>query len=435
MNYIEKQLLLSSAIKAIDFLGGATSPAERSGRYRFEDEELSATGMDPMQTLDLLHQENEQRRDSLEKMALCMPETVTPALATNWLVSSWNLQRQSKGYINRETISSIRKTTERWLRHLLPVEDDATIHFHPDLMLANFRALIIARDALLRQMNWDINIRGLFNAPSISIVTTSALSEHALAALSLAGFGRSNITFVTTRDDGTLDIEGLPRLHERTILYLQAVHPITGAMENGGVIKLAKAHGAWVHIDAPVTLWMNAASNKKELLAAYQLADSWVTDTSIWFECPEPLGILACRNHTHATKPLFDVPMASDSAVASLWASLRSLGKAGLQSRIARSTVYSDYIAHKLVDTPVEILAGTQACNVLIAFDRESLTKTAYHTLTRANMLDHSLVYWRGKMRIRIPLLSWKQTPEWIETIIAIIKDTTPGSMNLASAS
>ena len=440
MNYIEKQLLLSSAVKAIDFLGCTTSQLKRPlQRFRFEDEPLSSTGADPMQTLDLLHQQGGDTHEELGEFALCMAETVTPALATSWLMSSWNLRLRPQMYANREVVGNIRAATGRWLKQLLPIEDESSLYFLPDQLTANFRGLVMARDALLRQMNWETGVRGLFNAPLISVVASSALSEHGRAALSLAGFGGGNITYAPTLEDGTMDLEKLPIIHERTIVYVQAMHPITGAIENDDVIRYAKERGAWVHVDAPVTLWMNLSPNKRGLFSSYQLADSWVTDTNLWFESPEELSILACRKATGERMSQGSLHT-RDSAMATLWASLRSLGKSGLQSRILRTTVYADYIAQKLAGSSMEVLGGGRCCHVLISFGKEQLARTACDALIRAGAYEAGLVYWRGKMRIRLPLVSWKHTPEWVESIVIALhdiaseqKDTASG--DLASAS
>jgi len=434
MNYIEKQLLLSSAVKAIDFLGSASSKTRMLAPFKFEEEPLSVGGADPMQTLDLLHQHAGYTHERLGEFALCMAETVTPALATNWLISSWNLRLRSQMFADRNVLGNIKSATERWLKQLLPVDADSSFYFLPDQLTANFRALVMARDALLQQMNWDTSIRGMFNAPSISIVASAALSEHAQAALSLAGFGRNNITYAPTHEDGTLDIDRLPAIHERTIFYMQAMHPVTGAIENADVIAYAKSRGAWVHVDAPVTLWMNLSANKRGLFSGYHLADSWVTDTNLWFESPEDLGILA-RKHTQNGQGINQMLHSCDSAMTTLWASLRSLGQSGLQSRIVRTTVYSDYIAQMVLDCPVEVLGGGHACHVLISFERDELTRAASGALIKAGAQHAGLVYWRGQMRVRIPLLSWKQTPEWVESIVSVIRDTAGTSAGLASAS
>jgi hypothetical protein len=436
MNYIEKQLLLSSAVKAIDFLSCTTAPAGTSPliRFNFEEESLSSSGMDPMQTLDLLHQQGGYAQERADQLALCMPEVITPALATSWLISSWSLKIRAKVFDNRAMINNIRMATEKWLRAILPVEEQSSFQFHADLLTANFRALIIARDALLKDMNWDSQSMGLFNAPRISVVASSALSQQALTALSLAGFGRRDVTFVPTRADGTLDIERMPKLHERTILYLQAMHPITGVIENGEAIRMAKSSGAWVHVDAPVALWMNLAPGKDQLFTAYRLADSWVTDSSMWFECPDDIGILACRHQRNSKVPTGATLPAHYGAITALWASLRSLGKSGIESRVARSTVYAAYIADKLLDSRVEVLAGPNACHVLIAFEHEELAHATCDRLMQEGFGAVRIVNWAGKMRVLIPLITWKQTPEWIESIIAIVRETAADSANLASA-
>ncbi len=59
--------------------------------------------------------------------------------------------------------------------------------------MANFTALAAARHALLRHEGWDVEARGLFGAPEITVIVGDEVHVSILKALSFIGFGRERV--------------------------------------------------------------------------------------------------------------------------------------------------------------------------------------------------------------------------------------------------
>jgi glutamate/tyrosine decarboxylase-like PLP-dependent enzyme len=56
--------------------------------------------------------------------------------------------------------------------------------------------LAAARFRVLKQSDWDVNARGLFNAPEIRIVAGMHAHGAVLKTISMPGLGRDNIDWV-----------------------------------------------------------------------------------------------------------------------------------------------------------------------------------------------------------------------------------------------
>ena len=88
--------------------------------------------------------------------------------------------------------------------------------------MANFTALAAARHALLARAGWDVEERGLFGAPEITVVVGAEVHASMLKALSMLGFGRKRVVTVPADDQGRMIADRLPALDDRTLIAIQA---------------------------------------------------------------------------------------------------------------------------------------------------------------------------------------------------------------------
>ena len=95
---------------------------------------------------------------------------VPAALAAKNLSIYWD---QNCGMQVISPISSKLETiVENWLKKLFNLPDRTAEGFVSGTSMATFCGLAAARYRLLKNQNWDINEKGLFNAPMLRIVTS-----------------------------------------------------------------------------------------------------------------------------------------------------------------------------------------------------------------------------------------------------------------------
>ncbi|MGR9819787.1 aspartate aminotransferase family protein, partial [Escherichia coli] len=85
---------------------------------------------------------------------------------------------------------------ERWLQQLLGLPKNTVAGYVTGTSAATFCCLAAARFKLLQMAGWDVNEKGLNNAPKIRIVTGKHAHSTVLKAIVMLGLGKSNIEFV-----------------------------------------------------------------------------------------------------------------------------------------------------------------------------------------------------------------------------------------------
>jgi glutamate/tyrosine decarboxylase-like PLP-dependent enzyme len=288
MNLTDKQVLLSAAIKAVDYLteikernvSPATAAIEALTAF---NEELPDSGKDALQTIDFLNRYGTPATMASaggQYFGFVRGGSNVAALAANWLSTAWD---QSLGLFVTTPISAvIESVCERWLTEILPVARGASVGFVSGVTMANFTALAAARSAILNANEWDVERRGLFGAPPIRVVVSEEAHSSVFKALALLGLGMERVIKVPTDCNGCMSLGSLPELNSNTIICIQAGNVNTGGMDDGQIVIEAKKRGAWVHIDGTFGLWTGASGQKKHLTKSYELADSWATDGHKW---------------------------------------------------------------------------------------------------------------------------------------------------------
>ena len=75
--------------------------------------------------------------------------------------------------------------------------------------------LAAARHALLDRVGWDVEARGLFGAPPITVIVGAEAHVSVLKALSLLGLGRERVVRVPVDGQGRMRPEAIPRCPRR----------------------------------------------------------------------------------------------------------------------------------------------------------------------------------------------------------------------------
>src|SRR5262249_40910181 len=132
----------------------------------------------------------------------------------------------------------------------------ASVGFVTGATMANFTALAAARHAVLRDVGWDVERKGLQGAPLVTVVTHRGTHVTVYASLQMLGMGREGerVRIVDADDQGRMSPAALRAelagIDGPVIVCAQAGNVNTGAYDPfEEIVAIAKEHGAWVHID------------------------------------------------------------------------------------------------------------------------------------------------------------------------------------------
>jgi glutamate/tyrosine decarboxylase-like PLP-dependent enzyme len=421
-------------LAALDARAVAPSPAAIAALARL-DEPLPEGPCDPAEVLALLD-------DTVSPATMGMAGrrffgfviggSLPATLAANWLAGAWDqnaaLARVTPGVARLEDVALA------WLKDLFGLPSSTEGAFVTGATLANFTALAAARHAVLKRVGWNVEADGLFGAPPITVIVGDEAHPTLLKSLGLLGLGRTRLVRVPVDGAGRMRADALPTLAGPTILCLQAGNLNTGAFDPcDAICPVARAAGAWVHVDGAFGLWARTAPSLAPLAAGLELADSWATDGHKWLNVPYDSGIAFVREPgvlpaamaitadylpTEAAErnPADFTPELSRRARGvEVWAALRSLGRRGVADMIERNCRQARRFATRLADAGFEIVNDVQLNQVLVAFGPPATTLRVTEAVQRDGTCWCGSTVWQGRTAMRISVCSWATTDADVE--------------------
>lgn len=361
------------------------------------------------------------------------------ALAVNWMAGAWD---QPADMVVASPIGTkIEEVAAHWLLDILSLPTGAGVGLVTGCTMANFSALAAARHAALQNLGWDVEARGLFGAPEITVVVSDEVHVSLLKALSMLGMGRERVIRAPVDGQGRIRLDTLPVLSESTIVCIQAGNVNTGAFDPApGICSTAHKAGAWVHVDGAFGLWAAAAPTRAYLTECVQEADSWALDSHKWLNVPYDSGIVICRQekylraamsysaaylvHGDSWEPGDYTPEMSRRARGlEVWAALLSLGRNGLADLVERSCRFAEAFAEGLSAVGYKILNDVVLNQVLVSFGDEETTRKIISAVQKEGTCWCGGTVWQGQYAMRISVSSWSTTDEDVkQSLKAIIK-------------
>lgn len=359
--------------------------------------------------------------------------TLPTALAANWLAGAWD---QNAGIVaSSPAAAAIEEVVTRWIIELFDLPASTGVGFVTGATMANFTCLAAARHALLTREGWDVEAKGLFGAPPITVVVGQEVHVSLLKALSLLGLGRDRVVRVPTDGKGRMRTDNLPRLSGPTILCLQAGNVNTGAFDPAGPLcEWGHAAKAWVHVDGAFGLWAAASRNYRHLMEGFSLADSWATDSHKWLNVPYDSGLAIVfdaqplraamvaapaaylTQHEEMREPDHYTPELSRRGRGiEIWAALLSLGRSGLSDLVERCCRHATRFAEGLKTQGWEILNDVVLNQVLAALETDAATQRAIARIQSDGTCWCGPTNWRGRVAMRISVSSWATRAEDVE--------------------
>ncbi len=363
--------------------------------------------------------------------------TLPASLAANWLAGAWDQNAALR--VMSPVAAELEEVALGWVCEALGLPPNCEGGLVTCATMANFTALVAARQALLARAGWNVADDGMFGAPPIEVVVGDEVHASLLKALSLAGFGKKRLTRVDVDGQGRMRADKLPRLNERTILCLQAGNVNTGSFDPADELCIrAREQGAWVHVDGAFGLWAAVSPKFSHLTKGFELADSWATDAHKWPNVNYDSGIvlvkdgLALRTAMTMTaayleagalrEPMYHTPEASRRARGvELWAALKSLGREGLSTLIERTCSHAQRFADGFRKAGFDVLNDVVINQVLVSFGSAKITQNVIRAVQEDGTCWCGGTLWQGKPAMRVSVSSWATTEADVELCLETI--------------
>lgn len=372
-----------------------------------------------------------------------------PALAADWLVSTWD--QNAYVYNSSPASAVIEETAGEWVKELLDLPRDASFAFISGCQMAHMTGLAAARSALLRRCGWNVEEDGLDGAPRLRILASDQAHISIERALRYRGIGRKAIEFLHTDSGGRVPLNALETATrsstQPTILALNAADLNVGGCDCfSELVPVAKAGGAWVHVDGAFGLFARSSRKYRHLLDGVELADSWSADGHKWLNVPFDCGIAIVRDREAHRAAM----TSSASYVASSWiardqadwnpeysrrargvpvyAALRELGRYGVEALVDRCCHHCASIVDGISRLPgVEVLAWPILNQGLLRFTKPEASDLENDTFTddvirRINATGEAFfsgTTWRHRRAMLVSVVNWRTTTRDVQRAVA----------------
>ena len=362
--------------------------------------------------------------------------TLPVALAADWLTSAWD-QNAAQQQVSPAS-AAVEEVTIGWLLELLGLPTSASAGLVTGGQTANFTALLAARNEVYARAGWDVERDGLIGAPPLRVVAGAEAHASIFAALRMLGLGTGHAQRVEADSQGRMIPEELKRIlntgGQPTIVCAQAGNVNSGAFDPlEEISKLAREHGAWLHVDGAFGLWALASAHLRWLARGAERADSWSIDAHKWLNVPYDCGIALTahpRAHRAATTasaaylevnqgperhPFEWVPEHSRRARAnSVYVAMRTLGRSGIAALVDRCCALATRMAEQLSMAPgVRVLNEVVLNQVLVRIgDSDERTRSVISRVQEQGTCWLGGTTWQGQTAIRISVSSHSTTEE-----------------------
>lgn len=346
--------------------------------------------------------------------------------------------------------TEIEQVMIQWLRQALGLPEGFTGTIHDSATTTTLSAILTMREQAL---DYAGNIRGLSGATPLRFYASAQTHSSVDKAIRVAGIGQENLVKIPTDADFSMRPEALAAAiaADKAAGFLPAGVILCaggtsiGAFDRiGDCIKVAKAQGLPVHVDAA---WAGSAMicpEFRHLWTGIEGADSIVFNPHKWlgvqFDCavqflrdPTPqvktLGLRPSYLETAGREDIVNfnewtVPLGRRFRALKLWFTLRAYGLEGLRARIRNHVDWSLEACARLAALP-GVRITSQPVLSLFTFALEDDARTEA-LLTRIN--DDGRIYLtqtmhQGAYVIRVQVGQFDCTRDDVMMIVQVVRE------------
>jgi glutamate/tyrosine decarboxylase-like PLP-dependent enzyme len=351
-------------------------------------------------------------------------------VAADWLTAAWG--QNAGNILAAPAASAVEAVAARWLLELLGLPADASVGFVTGATVANFVCLAAARSEVLRRVGWDVEGDGMFGAPPIEVLIGADAHATVFSGLKYLGLGARRVTTIATDDVGRMlpaAFEAALKAASGPVIAIAQAGQINSGVSDpfAAIAPMARAAGAWLHVDGAFGLWAQASSRYAHLTQGVELADSWATDGHKWLQTPYDSGFAIVRDaeaHRRAMAisasylppaegaerdPSAYVPELSRRARGfAAWAMIRQLGRAGIAEMVERCCRIASRIADRVADEPgIALVLAPELNQMMFRFgDSDAATIATVQRVQDDGVAWIGGAQWRGQWVMRVSVSS-----------------------------
>jgi glutamate/tyrosine decarboxylase-like PLP-dependent enzyme len=369
------------------------------------------------------------------------------ATAADLLTTSWD--QVAFNAATSPAAAAVEDVVGQWLKDIFGLPPEASFGLVTGAQGANTVALAAARHRVLSKVDWDVEQRGLTEAPRIRVLASEERHATIDRSLRLLGIGAGALEAVAAAGDGAIDVAALAGLLEAgvtapTIVCLQTGNVNSGACDDlTDACAVAHRSGAWVHVDGAFGLWAAASPTMRHLVAGIEQADSWAVDGHKWLNVPYDTGYVFCNDpDAHGASMSYTAAYLvrgsdqvarapSDYVVESsrrargfaTWAALRELGSQGLADLVDRCCALARRFGDQL-----RVIDGVQIGNdivlnqVLASFGSDDRTDRVIDGVQREGTCWMGGTTWHGRRYMRISVSNLSTSAADVDRSVSAIR-------------
>ncbi|MCL1810364.1 MAG: aminotransferase class V-fold PLP-dependent enzyme [Clostridiales bacterium] len=439
-----KELFETSKMYAYDYMDKAKTMdvfPSRDSLAMLDDlsEPMPGSPCQPEEILRLLHEtgsRNTVAQTGGRYFGFVNGSATPVALAAKWLADVWD--QNTALYVISPIAAKLEDLCEKWLAELFGLPSGTAAGFVSGSSTAIICGLAAARNELLQRQGWNVTEKGLFGAPQIRVVVGEQAHSSVWKALSLLGIGKENAASAPVDRQGRIRMDALPHIDGSTLLIVQAGNVNGGAFDPiDDLCCTASKAGAWVHVDGAFGLWAAACENKRHLTMGIEKADSWSVDAHKTLNAPYDCGIVLCKNRQALTNAmqsagsylqysesrdgmLYTPEMSRRARSVELWATLKYLGKSGIDELVNHLCAMTERFAEGLVKNGFVVENEVVFNQIVTRCSNPDGTAGLLEKIQASGKCWCGGTVWNGEPAIRISVCSWQTTAKDIDECLRL---------------
>lgn len=338
-----------------------------------------------------------------------------------------------------------------WMREIFGFPETAAGLFVTGTSMANFIAVVVARDVAL---GFDIRRQGISAAQRLKAYASSEVHGCVTRALDLCGLGSNALRLIPTGRDRHIDLSALQTAinedreagFQPFLIVGTAGTVASGAIDNlSGLAELAQREKLWFHVDGAYGALAMLAPELAPKLQGIERADSLAFDFHKWGQVPYDAGFVMLRDGALQRKAFdassdylrretrglaggspwpcdFGPDLSRGFRALKTWFTLKVHGTDAMGAAISRSCALAQYLKHRLVNSPeLELLAPVElnvVCFRYRAGDANRVNAEIVVKLQESGAVAPSTTIIDGQLAIRAAIVNHRTSQEDLDRLL-----------------